>query len=116
MWIGTGGNEWVEAGLTHGVIAGVNHGRAFFWAEQNSVGTYAEHFVQTISLNTSYTAKISHSGSGSWGVYLNGTNVGGSSHNHGTSANLLQTGAEAITNDALLTGTSTSLQKRGPMV
>jgi hypothetical protein len=117
MWVTTNSNpnayEWAEAGLTHGVVAGVNHGRSYFWAEQNTAGSYAEHFVQNISLGTTYIAKISYSGSGSWGIYLNGSRVGGTSSNHGSVSGLLQTGGELITDNAQLTATSTNLQKRG---
>jgi hypothetical protein len=103
---------WVEAGLTVGPINGVNHGLAIFWAEANTVGSYAEHYVQNASLNTTYIVKISHSGSGSWGVYLNGTSVGGSSHNHSTALTDLAAGLELVSNDATATGTMTGLQKR----
>lgn len=112
MWVNTDSAAWVEAGLTHGAINGVNHGRAFFWAEQNTVGSYAEHFVQTISLGTTYIAKISYSGSGRWGVYLNGTNLGASSANHSATTFDLQTGAELEANDDIVSGTMGSLQKR----
>lgn len=114
MWVATGtpGFQWVEAGLAHGLVNGVNRGRSFFWAERNSFGSYAEHFVQNVSLSTTYVTKISYSGSGSWGIYLNGSQVGGTSHNHGASAQRLDTGLEAHTSDALVTATSTELQKR----
>jgi hypothetical protein len=115
MWVNTDNNAWVEAGLTDGEIAGTNHGLAFFWAEQNTVGSYAEHYVQNISLSTDYNTKVSFSGSGStgaWSVYLNGTSKGTSSANHASSVNNFQLGAELETNDAQVTATGTNLQKR----
>jgi hypothetical protein len=117
MWLITRSDpyadEWVEAGLAHGTVDGANHNRSFFWAEKNSQGTYAEHFVQNISLDTVYYDKISYSGNGSWGIYLNGNQVGGSSYNHGSVAGAFITGTEVVTNDALVSGTSTNMQKRG---
>lgn len=116
LWVVTGtysATQWVEAGLYHGsLIDGTGPRRAFFWGEQNSAGLYAEHFVQNISLDTTYYAKISHSGSGSWGVYLNGNAVGGSTVNHNTWTRDLETGAETNIDNALLSGTSVNLQKR----
>lgn len=116
MWVTTsaaGANQWVEAGLTHGLIDGTNYGRAFFWAEYNTSGSYAEHFVQNIALSTTYVAKISYSGSGSWGIYLNGNQVGGSSHDHGSYTGRLQVGGETLTDNAQLEAIATNLQKRG---
>ncbi len=116
LWVVTGdssANQWVEAGLYHGsLIDGSGNRRAFFWAERNSSGLYAEHFVQNISLDTTYYAKISHSGSGTWGIYLNGNSVGGSTYGHNTWTRNLQTGGETTTDNAQLTGTSINLQKR----
>jgi hypothetical protein len=117
MWVVTRSdpyaNEWVEAGLMHGTVAGGYHNRSSFWAEVNSAGTYTEHYVQNISLDTVYYDKISYSGNGSWGIYLNGNQVGGSSYQHGSVTSHLNTGGEVVTNTALLSGQSTNMQKRG---
>lgn len=118
LWVVTGdssANQWVEAGLYHGsLIDGTGTHRGFFWAEKNGSGLYAEHFVQNIALDTTYYAKISYSGSGSWGVYLNGNAVGGSTLNHNTWTRNLQTGGEstATNPNVQLSGTSINLQKR----
>lgn len=118
LWVVTGdssANQWVEAGLYHGsLIDGTGVHRGFFWAERNSSGLYAEHFVQNVDLDTTYYAKISHSGSGSWGVYLNGNAVGGSTLAHNTWTRNLQTGGESTHTGGsiLLSGTSINLQKR----
>jgi hypothetical protein len=112
MWAVTDGSyAWVEAGLTVGPINGVNHGVAIFWAE-NTVGSYAEHYVEPASLNAAYPTKISYSGSGRWTVYINGGSVGESSANHSASLSHLAAGAELETNDAHVSGTMTALQKR----
>jgi hypothetical protein len=113
MWAVTDGMyAWVEGGLVYGVTEGGNHGLAIFWAEENTIGSYAEHYVQNASYGAGYSTKISYSGSGRWSVYLNGARVGESSANHSGSLTHLVTGAELTANDARVTGTMQALQKR----
>jgi hypothetical protein len=114
IWVVTDGSyAWVEGGMTVGPINGHNYGLAIFWAEENTLGSYAEHFYETASLNTDYPTKISYSGSGRWTAYLSGSSMGESSANHSAYTTHLASGAELITNDAKVTGTMTGLQKRG---
>lgn len=117
MWVSTNntgatGNVWVEAGIIYGIIQGANRGLASFWAEQNTAGQYAEHFLDNLSYGAGYYFKISYSGSSSWGVYLNGTSAGGTSHNQPCCSHFLQAGSETTLLSALLTGSMTALQKR----
>ena len=89
MWIvtnnqqsgGIGGFPWIELGIKYGWAKGVgNVGRSLYWFESNTVPTSAMHIIGAASLSTNYNAKISYSGSDSWGVYVDGVQQGGTSH------------------------------------
>lgn len=120
MWVGTDTADvvpfgaWVEAGLKYGYddYSGTCNFLVKFWGEWNTQLQAVTHVVGAASLNTDYNAKISHSGSGSWGVYFDGTNVGGSSSSHGTTAPNFQVGGEATISTAQLSATASNLQKR----
>jgi hypothetical protein len=118
MWLTTNSSPhaWVETGIlatSNTAVLGHTCGVCHFWAEQNTVGSYAAHWVQSDSLGTNYDSKISYSGSGRWTVYLGGGSIGESSANHASSVYQLSTGTEISTDGALVSGQSYSLQKRG---
>lgn len=71
MWVATNNDPnfgtWVEEGIKYGLGPdGQNHGLTIFWEEHNTLGQFAAIYPQSASLNTTYIAKISYSGSDSW--------------------------------------------------
>jgi hypothetical protein len=118
MWVGTNesatSNTWVEAGLKYGFGAdGQPHGLITFWEEKNTLGQTGFIVIGSAALGSSYTMKISYSGSSSWGVYQNGQQHGGTSHNQPCCSRYFAAGAEYTADAAQLTGTVSGLQKRG---
>jgi hypothetical protein len=108
----TSTTSWMEAGLTYGALNGTNQGNSIYWAEQNTVGSYAEHKYTSFSLGGAYNIKVSYSGSGRWAAYLNGTSMGTSSANHPATMSHFECGTEISDSDAFVRGAGTSLQKR----
>jgi hypothetical protein len=110
MWVAMNNDPnfgtWVEEGIKDGL--GPDGPRlTIFWEEHNTAGQTAAIYPQAASLNTTYIAKISYSGSSSWGVYLNGNGVGGTSHNQPCCAGGFETGTEITSGSATVSGNST---------
>jgi len=116
MWVATNNDPnfgtWVEEGIKDGLGPDGPHNLTIFWEEHNTRGQTAVVYPQSASLGVTYIGKISYSGSDSWGVYLNGNSVGGTSHAQPCCTKAFETGTEITSDQATVTGTSSSLQKR----
>jgi hypothetical protein len=94
-------------------------GLTFYWAERPpsvACGDYHEHYggYSTPVMGTAYHFKISYSGNGKWGIYLNNIFHSNTVSNcYDSNAATLETGGEISASSAEVDGSSTGLLKRG---
>jgi hypothetical protein len=100
--------------VEEGAITGRNGSRRWFWAEQCVTNGYSFHDTSLgFSLGTTYGTKISYNSGGKWAVYRNGAFVNNSATCHGSSAAIMEAGAESTSNVDVVTGDGNTLKKRG---
>jgi hypothetical protein len=118
LWVSTsnqncGGCPFIEIGEKYGYAQGYgNLGRIIFWQEWNPNSGRLFHPIQFANPGASYNVKVSYSGSNSWGVYLNGTSLGGTSRNQPCCTTHMSAGGEATSNTPTSNATLSALQKR----
>lgn len=102
--------KWVE----QGIISGRGGTARWFWADSCGLGSFSVHYPSlSISAGATYATKISYNSGGKWAVYRDGNFVNNSSTCHGSTADLMQAGTESTHNSNVVSGTATTLQKRG---
>jgi hypothetical protein len=100
--------------VEEGAITGRNGSRRWFWAEQCVANGYSFHDTSLgFLLGTLYGTKISYNSGGKWAVYRNGGFVANSATCHGSSAAIMEAGAESTSNVNVVTGDGSTLKKRG---
>ena len=121
LWVNTNGTwdqSWVEEGLHIGHrFSDSGTALAWFYAEQDLTGTLAGYKETetslSVSLGTSYNAKISYNGGNKWAFYRDGAFIANSTTNHANGTGQLQAGAESTADGNTITGTAETFQKRG---
>lgn len=107
--------QWVESGVIHGVSpVDPDPPLSWFWAEQNRIGQFIEHYagLPGFSFGTTYAVKISYNGGDKFAVYRDGAFLANSTPQQPLPASVLQAGTENTRDGNLVSGSASCLQKR----